>query len=86
MLQDKQISNPLIRSPFSTVDLGLESLDLHFKSSNILPPLKEKVLVFKDFLFERESFDVGERPSLGSNSFLLGNGFTSLVGSLKMKG
>jgi len=47
--------------------------------------LKEKVLVFKAFLFERESFDLGgerERRSLWSNSFLLGNSFYSLVGDL----
>jgi len=59
------------------------------KSSNILLFLKEKVLNFKAFLFEREIFDLGERkrrPSVRNNSFLLGNGFFYLVGSLKMKG
>jgi len=52
--------------------------------------LKEKVLVFKVFFSLREKVLIWERerkrPSLGSNSFLLGNDFSYLVGSPKMKG
>ena len=45
--------------------------------SSRLYSLREKVLIW-----ERER----ERPSLGSNFFILGNDFVYLVGSLKMKG
>jgi len=51
--------------------------------------MKEKVLILKAFLFERESFNLGERKrDLHLGVILVSLGMTSLtwMGSLKLKG
>ena len=90
MLQDEPIWNLLIQSPFSMVDFGLESLDLHLKSLNILLLFERESLGLQDFSLLREKVLIWESESekllLGNNSFLLENHFSYLIGSPKMKG
>ena len=83
MLQDEQIWNPLIQSLSWEVDFGLKSLDVHLKSSNILLLSEREGLGLQGFSLSTEKVLIWEkereRPSLG-------NDFSYLVVSLKMKG